>query len=124
MFYDIVIMVMQVMKLKLNGITYPIIIANNLHLRFTGLMGKKNISYGMLFPKCNAIHTFFMKEAIDVIGINANNEVISIVKNVGKNRIVSVSHAEKKTSILELPTSANLIIEYGDILSFEREDIL
>lgn len=112
------------MKLKLNGISYPIIIANNLHLRFTGLMRKKNISYGMLFPKCNAIHTFFMLEAIDVIGLNEEMQVISIVKNVGKNRIISVSHPEKKTSILELPTSANLMIQYGDVLSFECEDVI
>lgn len=112
------------MELKINDISYPIIVANNLHLRFKGLMGKRNISYGMLFPKCNAIHTFFMLEAIDVIGLNEKNEVISIVKNVGKNRIISVSHPEKKTSILEVPTNANLPIQYGDILCFESEDVI
>ena len=50
--------------------------------RLYGLMGKKNINYGMLFDKCNSIHTFFMKENIDIIGLNQNNTVIYKYENI------------------------------------------
>ena len=35
--------------------------------RFKGFMMEKNINRALLFDKCNSIHTFFMKENIDVI---------------------------------------------------------
>ncbi len=50
------------MYLKTNKNKYDIIIATNFSKRLMGLMGKTNIDYGMLFPKCNSIHTYFMKE--------------------------------------------------------------
>ena len=50
--------------------------------RLYGLMGKTNIDYGMLFPNCNSIHTFFMKENIDIIGINKDNIVIYKYENL------------------------------------------
>ena len=107
------------MKLKINGKKMDIIVAQKMKDRFFGLMGKENIDYGMLFPKCNAIHTFFMKEKIDVIGLNEENQIIYIYRSVPKNKVVSISEDVKKTSILELPnnTSKNLMI--GSILRFE-----
>ena len=47
-----------------------IITAKTYMQKLTGLMGKKNINYGMFFPNVSSIHTFFMKESIDVIGLN------------------------------------------------------
>lgn len=58
------------------------------YTRFFGLMGKKNITYGLCFPKCNSIHTFFMKEKIDVIMTNKNHQVIYIRRSVKKNKII------------------------------------
>ena len=49
---------------------------NNIFNRFLGLMFKKNIDYGLYFPKCNSIHTFFMKENIDVIMCDKDNTII------------------------------------------------
>jgi uncharacterized membrane protein (UPF0127 family) len=45
------------------------IIAKSFWTRFMGLMGKKALPMeeGILFPKCNSIHTFFMRFPIDVI---------------------------------------------------------
>ena len=45
-------------------------------------MGKKNITYGMFFPGVSSIHTYFMKESIDVIGLNDAMIVTSIYENV------------------------------------------
>lgn len=56
--------------------------------RLFGLMFKKNIDYALLFRNCNSIHTFFMKENIDVVMTNKNNKVIYIKKNMKKNRII------------------------------------
>ncbi len=56
--------------------------------RLFGLMFKKNIDYCLLFKKCNSIHTFFMKEKIDIVMTDKNNKVIYIKKNMKKNRII------------------------------------
>ena len=45
------------MYLKTNKNKYNIIVANTFYKRLVGLIGEKNINYGMLFPKCNSIHT-------------------------------------------------------------------
>lgn len=56
--------------------------------RLFGLMFKKNIDYCLLFKNCNSIHTFFMKENIDVVMTDKNNKVLFIKKNMQKNRII------------------------------------
>ena len=56
--------------------------------RLFGLMFKKNINYGLLFKNCNSIHTFFMKENIDVVMTDKNNKILYIKKNMKKNRII------------------------------------
>ena len=56
--------------------------------RLFGLMFKKNIDYCLLFKKCNSIHTFFMKEKIDVVMTDKNNKIIYIKKNMKRNRII------------------------------------
>ena len=108
------------MFIKINNKKIPVFEAKNFKTRLFGLMGKKDIQEGILFPKCNAIHTFFMQEEIDVIGLNEENQVVYIYRNVPKNRIVKIQNKNKKTSILELPkdTSKGLVI--GSILTFKE----
>ena len=106
------------MKLKLNNQEIEIKKATNFKDRLLGLMGKTNITYGILFPYCNAIHTFFMKENIDVIGLNENNQVIYIYRDVPKNKIVKVSEEPKKTSILEIPKNTSQKLYIGFVLKF------
>ena len=55
--------------------------------KFKGLMFKKNINYGIKM-KCNGIHTFFMKENIDVILTNKENKILYIIKNLKPNKII------------------------------------
>ena len=108
------------MKLKLNNTTINIVVAKTFYTRLLGLMGQKNIDYGMLFPKCNAIHTYFMKEEIDVIGLNKENQVIYIYREVPKNKIIRISEDAKNTSILELPKNASQQLYIGSVLKFEE----
>lgn len=56
--------------------------------RLLGLMFKKNINYCLLFKNCNSIHTFFMKENIDVVMTDKKNKILFIKKNMKKNRII------------------------------------
>ena len=108
------------MHLNTNNKTYEIIIANTFYKRLTGLIGHKNINFGMLFPKCNSIHTYFMKENIDIIGLDTNNEVIYKYENLDKNRIIKINNDIKRTSILELPANSSKKIRIGTILIFEN----
>ncbi|HIQ94200.1 TPA: DUF192 domain-containing protein [Candidatus Ventrenecus stercoripullorum] len=108
------------MKLKCNGKKIEIKNATNFTTRLVGLIGKKDINYGILFPKCNAIHTFFMKQEIDVVGINEENQVIYIYRNVPKNKIVRIKDNAKKTSILELPKNASKSFVIGSIIKWEE----
>jgi len=109
------------MHLNTNNKTYEIIIANTFYKRLTGLIGHKNINFGMLFPKCNSIHTYFMKENIDIIGLDTNNEVIYKYENLPKNRIIKINYDIKKTSILELPANSSKKIKIGTILIFNED---
>ena len=46
--------------------------------RFMGLMFKKDFDYGLRFPKCNSIHSFFMKQNISVIMTDKDNRILYI----------------------------------------------
>lgn len=56
--------------------------------RLKGFIGKKNINYAIYFNRCNSIHTFFMKENIDVIMCDKDNNILYFYKNLPKNRII------------------------------------
>lgn len=55
--------------------------------KLKGFMGQKNINYGLRF-KTNGIHTFFMKEKIDVILTDKENTIKHLFKSLSKNKII------------------------------------
>ena len=69
--------------------------------RFLGLMFKKNINHGLLFKNCMSIHTFFMKEKIDIIATDKNDKIIKVYKNVKPWKILIAPCGTK--NIYELP---------------------
>lgn len=69
--------------------------------RLIGLMFKKNIKEGLLFNNCRSIHTFFMKESIDIICVDKDDNIIKTYKEVKPNRIIIAPRKTKK--IYELP---------------------
>ena len=81
------------MYIKLNNSNIKVIIANNFFKRLKGFMFKKNIDYCICFPKCNSVHTFFMKENIDIIMTDKDNNILKIVKSAKKNQIISCKNA-------------------------------
>ncbi len=55
--------------------------------RLLGNMFKNDI-IDMCFPKCNSIHTFFMKKPIDVFMTDKNNKILYIYKSLKPYKII------------------------------------
>ena len=101
------------MEIIINNKKFNVIVADTFFKRFIGLIGKKNINKGMFFPKTKSIHTFFMKDNIDIIMINKDNEVIYFEKNVKKNKIIIKKEAYHT---IELPKDSLTNINIYDKL--------
>lgn len=65
-----------------------IIIANNFFIRLFGFMFKKNVNYGLLFNKCNTLHTFFMRFNLDVVAVDINNNILKKYYNIKPFNII------------------------------------
>ena len=78
----------EIMKLILKNRTLTIKKCRSFKDKLFGLMFKKNFDYGICLTGCSSIHTFFMKEKIDVIMTDINYNVIYIANNLLKNRII------------------------------------
>lgn len=90
------------MKFIYNNKEIELINCKSFYTRLMGNMFKKNISKALLFEKCNSIHTFFMREKIDVIMCDKDNCIKAVFKNLDKNRIIWPQRGATKT--LEFPT--------------------
>ena len=82
-----------------------------------GFMGKKNIDNSLMFNKCNSIHTFFMKENIDVIMCDNNNKILFNYKDLKKNKIILPKKNVKK--VFETPR-LYFNIKLGDYLEVKE----
>lgn len=56
--------------------------------RLLGLMFKKNIDEILCFPKCNSIHTFFMRSNIDVYMCDKDYKILYMYKNLKPFKII------------------------------------
>ena len=89
------------MKVIYNNKSIKCVNCKSFFSRLKGFMLKKNITYALLFEHCNSIHTFFMKENIDVIMCDKNNTILYYYPNVSKNKILLPKKGAVKT--IELP---------------------
>lgn len=71
--------------------------------RLKGFMFKTNITNALLFDNCNSIHTFFMKENIDVIMCDKDNNILYYYQNLSKNKIILPKKKVKK--VIETPSN-------------------
>ena len=101
------------MKIVINKDEFNVDVANTFMKRLLGLMGKKNIKKGIYFPKTRSIHTFFMRENIDIIMIDKNNKVVYYQKSLPKNKIVI---KKKAYHTIELPNNSLNNININDEL--------
>ena len=77
--------------------------------KFLGLMFKKNFNYALKF-RCNGIHTFFMRENINVILTDKND----IYRNLKKNRVILPKKNVYYT--YEFPSNTVKNINVGDTI--------
>ena len=85
---------------------------NSFWSRFRGFMLVKNIDRALLFRNCNSIHTFFMRDNIDVIMCDNDNKVLFVYKDLTKNKIILPKKGVRK--VFETPSG------YFDIKINER----
>ena len=59
-------------------------VARSFFERLRGLIGRRSLGYGegMLILHCNAIHTFFMRFAIDAVFLDRNDRVVREVRGI------------------------------------------
>jgi len=69
--------------------------------RLMGFMFKKNIKHALVFDNCNSIHTFFMKESIDVIMCDSNNTILYFYRDLKRNKIILPKRGVKR--VFETP---------------------
>lgn len=91
------------MKIVYNDKSIEVIECRSFFSRLKGFMFKRNIDYALLFNRCNSIHTFFMKENIDVIMCDKDNNIIYYFNNLSKNKIIWPKRKVYKT--IELPVN-------------------
>ena len=80
--------------------------------RLKGFMFTKNIDKALLFDRCNSIHTFFMKENIDVIMCDKDNRVLFFYRDLSRNKIILPKKGV--TKVFETPSN------YFDIVINEK----
>ena len=102
-------------KLVLNNRKLDIKYCTRFKDKLLGFMFQKNINYILKF-KCKSIHTFFMKENIDVVITDKHNKVIHIFNNLKKNQIIIKLDSY---FIYELPFNTN-VYKVGDKLKIEK----
>ena len=89
------------MQLIYENKTIELIECKTFFKRLKGFMFTKKINKALLFNRCNSIHTFFMKNNIDVIMCNKENIILYYFKNLKKNKIILPKIGVNKT--IELP---------------------
>lgn len=100
-----------------NGIQIKVDVADTFFTRLRGLMGKSPIERPLWIVPCADIHTFFMKEAIDVLFLSKEGSVLRIAEAMPKNRM---SGAVKGAySVLELPAHQLRAMELLEISALE-----
>ena len=102
------------MKLSDGKKELELINCKSFYKRLKGFMFEKNINKALLFDRCNSIHTFFMKEDIDVIMIDKENNIVYFKENLKKNRILI---KKKAYHTIELPHNSIKNININDKLT-------
>ena len=94
--------------------------------RFLGLIPKHglNAGEGLLIKPSSGVHMFWMRFAIDVIGLDRQMRVVRIWRNLKPWRMTSVSM--KMQIALELPVGQIDAgqVELGDVLELQETKLL
>lgn len=99
------------------------LIADDSRSRRTGLLKHDGLAAGegLWLAPCEAVHTFGMKFAIDVLFLDKKRKVLKIRPDMRKGKMAACLRAH---SVLELPSgmAAATRTAAGDELEFEKYD--
>ncbi len=104
------------MEIILQNKKYDVVLMDTFFKRLKGLMFKvEPISKIYLFPRCSSIHTYFMKQNIDVCMLDRNFLITYIGSNIERGRVI----IKKGYYTLEMPLGATKGLKVGDKLLFK-----
>jgi uncharacterized protein len=91
----------------------PCVVAESFAARLRGLLGRRALPAreGILIRRESSVHTFFMRFAIDVVFLDADERVLRVDANVGPWRLKACRGAR---SVLELAAGASAGLSVGD----------
>lgn len=89
-------------------------VARSLPARMRGLMWRRKLpaGEGMLILKCNAIHTCFMRFAIDAVFLDGDDRVVKVVRGIRPWRLF-VWGGWRARKVLETASGAELVQAAG-----------
>lgn len=97
------------------------VIADTYWVRLKGLMGRKTLvaGEGMLFPRCNSIHMWFMRTALDIVFVGKDGRVSALHPNTRAWRALPLLDL-RADSVIELPVGVieSVGLREGDELCF------
>ena len=96
-------------------------LAHSFFSRFLGLMGRTHLpsDEAVLFPKCNSLHTFFMRFPIDVVFTSRTGEVIEVIEALPAWRMLLPRLQAKHALELMAGRAKKLGIDTGCVLQYE-----
>lgn len=98
-------------------------LANSFKARLIGLMNRTSLEDGeaLVITRCNSIHMFFMKFAIDVIFTDKDNKVVGLVENIKPYRLSPIFFQSR--CAIEAPTGviAKSKTAVGDQIRIENQ---
>ena len=101
----------------INNKKYNIIKMNTFFKRLKGLMFKKEkIKDIYMFPRCSSIHTFFMKQNIDICILDKNCKIVYLHKSLEKGKIL----IKKGYYTLEMPLNTCKSLTLGETLEIKK----
>ncbi len=107
------------MYIKVNNNKINIIECNSFKTKLFGLtFKKKRINYGIVLNNCNAIHTFFMKQPIDVCITDKKNNILLLKENLKPNKILMIKNGYYT---YELPLNTVKYLKTNTILNTNKE---
>lgn len=107
---------------KQNEVLIPKVkVAKNFFDRFCGLMGRKNLTLedSIVFPNCKSIHTFFMREHIDVIFVSSEGLVTKIFSSLKPWKLLMPQKRASHCIEMASNEAEKLGIHEGDFLICE-----
>lgn len=105
------------MHVIINNKKYNIVVMNSFFKRLKGLMFKKEaINTIYIFPRCSSIHTFFMKQSIDVCILDKNYIITYKCSSLKPRRIL----IKKGYYTLEMPLNTSKYLSIGKELKIKK----